>query len=85
MLPVLLRHLSVARIGPDRPRTRPYALLADKAYSSRDNRTLLRARRIRTVIPERSDQRRHRYNRGPVGGRPVSFDAGTYRGLLARL
>ena len=80
MLAVLLDHLSVARIGPGRPRTRPDALLADKAYSSRDNRALLRARRIRTVIPERSDQRRHRHNRGSVGGRPVSFDAGTYRG-----
>jgi putative transposase len=80
MLPVLLDHLSVPRIGPGRPRTRPEALLADKAYSSRDNRALLRARRIRTVIPERSDQQRHRRNRGSAGGRPVDFDADTYRG-----
>ena len=80
MLAVLSDQLGVARIGPGRPRTRPDALLADKAYSSRDNRALLRARRIRTVIPERSDQQRHRHNRGSVGGRPVSFDAGTYRG-----
>jgi len=79
MLPVLLNHLSVPRIGPGRPRTRPDALLADKAYSSRDNRALLRARRIRTVIPERSDQQRHRRNRGSAGGRPVDFHADTYR------
>ncbi len=52
MLPVLLDHLRVPRLGTGRPRTRPDALLADKAYSSRDNRALLRAH-IRTVIPER--------------------------------
>jgi putative transposase len=80
MLPVLLDHLRVPRIGPGRPRTRPDALLADKAYSSRDNRKLLRDRHIRTVIPERSDQQRHRRNRGCTGGRPVDFDADTYRG-----
>ena len=34
MLPVLLDHLRVPRLGPGRPRTRPDALLADKAYSS---------------------------------------------------
>ncbi len=79
MLPVLLDHLSVPRIGCGRPRTRPDVLIADKAYSSRDNRALLRARRIRTVIPERSDQQRHRRNRGSAGGRPVDFDADTYR------
>lgn len=67
------------RLGPGRPRTRPDALLADKAYSSRDNRALLRARHLRTVIPERSDQQRHRRNRGSAGGRPVDFDADTYR------
>lgn len=79
MLPVLLDHLRVPRLGPGRPRTRPDALLADKAYSSRHNRALLRARHIRTVIPERSDQQRHRRNRGSTGGRPVDFDAETYR------
>jgi len=29
------------------------------------------------VIPERSDQQRHRRNRGCVGGRPVDFDTDT--------
>lgn len=79
MLPVLLDHLRVPRPGPGRPRTRPDALLADKAYSSRANRALLRARHIRTVIPERSDQQRHRRNRGSTGGRPIDFDADTYK------
>jgi len=40
---------------------------------------MLRAQRIRTVIPERSDQQRNRHNRGVKGGRPVAFDAETYR------
>ena len=79
MLPVLLNHLRVPRLGPGRPRTRPDALLANKAYSSRDNRALLRARHIRAVIPEWSDQQRHRCDRRCVGGRPVDFDTDTYR------
>lgn len=79
MLPVLLDHLHVPRRGRGRARTRPDALIADKAYSSREHRALLRRRRIRTIIPERSDQQRHRKNRGTQGGRPVGFDAETYR------
>lgn len=79
MLPVLLDRLRVPRHGVGRPRSRPDALLADKAYSSREHRALLRSRRIRTVIPERSDQQHHRARRGSKGGRPVSFDADTYR------
>ena len=39
MLPVLLDLLRVARSGPGRPRTRPDALLADKAYSSPEFRS----------------------------------------------
>ncbi len=43
--------------GPvGRPRTRPGAVAADKAYSSRANRAYLRRRRIRGVIPEKADQ-----------------------------
>ena len=61
-------------------RTRPEALLADKAYSSREHRTLLRSRGIKTVIPERADQRQHRTNRGSAGGRPVSYDTQLYKG-----
>jgi hypothetical protein len=47
MLPVLLERLRVARCGPGRVRTRPDALLADKAYSSRAHRALLRERGTR--------------------------------------
>ena len=79
MLPVLLDYLSVARPGPGRPRTRPEALLADKAYSSRGHRALLRERGIKAVIPERADQQQHRVRRGTAGGRPVSYDTEMYK------
>lgn len=80
MLKVLLSHLAVNRIGPGRPRTRPDALLGDKAYSSRGNRAMLSSRSIRVVIPEKDDQKANRKRRGTVGGRPYDFDAGAYRG-----
>ena len=80
MLPVLLEALRVPRRGPGRPRTRPDALLGDKAYSAGAHRELLRSRGITTVIPEPSDQIGHRRNRGSRGGRPVNFDAETYKG-----
>ena len=80
MLPPLLNALSVDRDGPGRPRTRPAMLRGDKAYSSRGHRAELRRRGIKTVIPERSDQQRHRANRGSRGGRPVSLDQEAYRG-----
>ena len=79
MLPVLLDRLRVARCGPGRPRTRPDALLADKAYSSRAHRTLLRERGVKAVIPERADQRNNRRRRGSAGGRPVSYDSELYK------
>ena len=56
MLAVLLGYLRVQRKGPGRARTRPDALRADKAYSSRAHRELLRGRGVKAVIPERSDQ-----------------------------
>jgi putative transposase len=80
MLPPLLALLAVPRLGPGRPRTRPDALIADKAYSSRAIRAELRSRRIRAVIPQPSDQIAHRKRRGSAGGRPPAFDAGTYKG-----
>ena len=66
--------------GPaGRPRTRPDAVAADKAYSSRANRAYLRRRKIRAVIPEKADQAANRKKRGPRGGRPVSHDAALYK------
>jgi hypothetical protein len=46
----VLDGIRVPRLGPGRPRTRPDRVLADKAYSSRANRALLRCRGIRAVI-----------------------------------
>lgn len=71
--------IRVQRSGPGRPRTRPDAVLADRAYSSRAIRNHLRRRGIRTVIPQPSDQIGHRLRRGRRGGRPPAFDAAAYR------
>ena len=79
MLPVLLAALEIPRLGPGRPRSRPDALLADKAYSARAHRALLRRRGITTVIPEPSDQIGHRQRKGSRGGRPVNFDRELYK------
>lgn len=80
MLPNLLDGLKVARQGPGRPRTRPDAVLADKAHSAKAHRELLRSRGIKAVIPERADQVANRKKRGSAGGRPPAFDAAKYRG-----
>ncbi|AKH82828.1 transposase [Streptomyces sp. CNQ-509] len=66
--------------GPvGRPRTRPGAVAADKAYSSRGNRAHLRKRRIQAVIPEKKDQAANRKKKGSAGGRPLSHDADLYK------
>lgn len=51
MFDPLMGQLRVPRVGPGRPRTRPAAVLGDKAYSSRAHRARLRARGICAVIP----------------------------------
>lgn len=80
MFPVVMEAVRVPCIGVGRAKTRPDAVLGDKAYSSRANRSLLRKRGIKTVIPEPSDQIGHRKRRGSRGGRPVNFDSETYKG-----
>lgn len=67
------------RLPVGRPRTRPGAVAADKAYSSRGNRVYLRRRRIKAVIPEKVDQAANRKKRGSHGGRPVSHDPDLYK------
>lgn len=80
MLDPLLEGLRVPRRGPGAPRTRPNAVLADKAYSAKAHRQGLSARGIQAVIPERDDQKQNRKRRGSKGGRPPAFDANKYRG-----
>lgn len=77
--PVVLEAIRVPRTGPGRPRTRPDRVLADKAYSSKGNRELLRRRGIRATIPIKTDQAAHRRKRGSAGGRPPVFDAERYK------
>ncbi len=78
-LPVLLGQLRIPRAGSGRPRSTPLTLRGDKAYSARAHRDALRARGVKVVIPEKSDQQAHRKNRGSRGGRPVSFDVQDYK------
>ena len=72
-----LAQVAVARTGPGRPRTRPDAVLADKAYSSRAIRAHLSGRGIKAVIAIKDDQRAARRRKGSRGGRPPAFDRST--------
>jgi transposase len=78
MFAPLLAALRVARCGPGRPRTCPDYLVADKGYSSRANRTLLRRRGISHTIAQPGDQAANRRRKGSAGGRPVGFDTARY-------
>jgi transposase len=75
----VLAAIRVPRAGPGRPRTRPDRLVADKGYSCKANRGLLRRRGIGHTIPEPADQQANRVRRGGRGGRPCAFDRDTYR------
>jgi transposase len=75
----VLKGIRVVGTGRGRPRTRPERVLADKAYSSRANRTWLANRGIKTTIPVPADQAGHRHRRGSRGGRPPAFDPTLYR------
>src|SRR4051794_20063905 len=75
----LLDGIRVRRTGKGAPRSRPEAVLADKAYSHPSTRGALRKRRIRFTSPERSDQKSSRTAKGSNGGRPPAFDAEEYK------
>ena len=75
----VLAGIRVPRVGPGRPRTRPDRVLADKAYSSRANRALLRRRGIKAAIPVKDDQAAHRLAKGRRGGRSPAFDRAAYK------
>lgn len=79
MLAEVLADIHVPRLGPGRPRTRPDAVIADRAYATGVIRTELRRRGIKAVIPQKRDQVAARKRRGSVGGRPPAFDAEAYR------
>jgi len=67
------------RLPVGRPRTRPDAVAADKAYSSRAHRSYLRKRSIKAVIPEKKDQAANRKKKGSRGGRPTRHDGDLYK------
>ncbi|MEE1753031.1 IS5 family transposase [Streptomyces sp. SP18CS02] len=75
----VMSRIRVPRSGPGRPRTRPFAVLADRASSSRAILCHLRRRGIRAVVPQPSDQIGHRLRRGSRGGRPPGFDREAYK------
>ncbi len=75
----LFAELSVPRLGPGRPRTRPIALRGDKAYNGRPNRDLLHKPGVKAVIPEKGDAIARRKAEGSAGGRPLAFDAEDYK------
>jgi transposase len=77
-IPVLGK-IRVARPGGGHPRIRPNLVLADKAYTSKNNRAHLRSRGIKACIPSKADQDAHRRTRGSKGGRPPAFDAEIYK------
>ena len=79
MLPNLLDGLRIRRAGPGRPRTTPTVVIADRAYSARSHRQLLRQRKITPVIPVKRDQQANRARLGRAGGRPPAFDAEKYK------
>ena len=80
MLAEVLADIRVPRLGPGRPRTRPDAVVADRAYTSGVNRTMLAGRGIKAVIPQKSNEIAARQRKGSAGGRPPGFDAETYKG-----
>jgi transposase len=80
MLAAVLADVRVPRNGPGRPRTRPDAVIADKAYSAGVTRTALQRRGIKVVIPLKSDQIAARARKGSKGGRPPGLDTEMYRG-----
>jgi transposase len=48
-------------------------------YSSRANRSYLRKRNIKAVIPEKKDQAANRKKKGRRGGRPTCHDGDLYK------
>lgn len=80
MLTAVLDEIYVPRVGPGRPRRRPDAVLADRAYDSGIARQSLRRRGIKAAIPQKRDHIASRKRRGSRGGRPPRFDAAVYKG-----
>lgn len=79
MLATVLDEIVVPRIGKGRARSRPEAVIADRAYTSGVTRRLLRRRKIIAVIPQKRDEIAARQHRGSAGGRPPAFNETLYK------
>ena len=79
MLSTVLEEIVAPRLGRGRARTRPEAVIADRAYTSGVTRRLLRKRKITAVIPQERDEIAARQRRGSAGGRPPSFNETLYK------
>jgi transposase len=79
MLATVLDDIVVPRLGPGRARTRPEAVIADRAYTSGVTRRMLRERKITAVIPQKRDEIAARQRRGSAGGRPPAFNETLYK------
>ena len=79
MLATVLKEIRVPRLGAGRARTRPDAVIGDRAYSSGVIRRMLRKRGIQAVIPQKKDEVAARARRGRAGGRPPKLDADKYK------
>ncbi len=79
MLAAVLDEIVVPRIGGGPARSRPQALIADRAYSCGVTRRMLHGRKITAVIPQKRDEIAARQRRGRAGGRPPAFDEILYK------
>lgn len=80
VLASVLADIRVLQLGAGRPRTRPAAVIADRAYSSGVTRRMLAARGIKAVVPQKKDEIAARQRKGSLGGRVPHLDAAAYTG-----
>lgn len=80
MLTAVLADIRVPRLGSGRPRTRPAAVVADRAYSTGVTRRMLARRGIKAVIPQKKDEIAARKRKGSLGGRAPHLDTDAYKG-----
>ena len=87
-----LKTVSVRRLGPGRPRSRPERLIADRGYDSNAVRASLASRGIEPIIPARRNnevathqdgRRLRRYRRRWIIERTISW-IGYFRRLTVR-
>lgn len=77
LIPVLNQIRIPTQAG--RIKTKPHTIMADKAYSATNTRDYLRERKIKTIIPEKTNQIHARKKKGSCGGRPRKFEPDTYK------